>query len=141
MYVHNQKQLITIYTDQDFAMGKAIAPIFTEAWHGLCTFHIMQNAIKHLCHHKKDLNKEDTNILTDFSACMYEDEGEPTFEEAFSVLRSKVQRQTWLNNIYKEKYKWAEYYMRNVHIHGMRSTQLSESLNSDLKIILNLIWT
>jgi hypothetical protein len=67
----------------------------------------MQNAIKHLCHHKKHLNKEDTNILADFSACMYEYEAEPTFEEAFSVLRSKVQKKTWLDHIYKEKYKWA----------------------------------
>jgi hypothetical protein len=29
--VHNQKQPITIYTDQDFVMGKVIAAIFTEA--------------------------------------------------------------------------------------------------------------
>jgi hypothetical protein len=51
-------------------------------------FHIMQNAIKHLSHHKKDLNKEDTNILAHFSTCMYEYEDEPTFEEALSVSRS-----------------------------------------------------
>lgn len=52
--VHNQKQPTTIYTDQDIAMGKAIEVVFTEAWHGLCTFHIMQNAIKHLPRTKKE---------------------------------------------------------------------------------------
>jgi zinc finger SWIM domain-containing protein 3 len=30
-------------------MGKAIEKVFTESYHGLCTFHIMQNAVKHLC--------------------------------------------------------------------------------------------
>jgi zinc finger SWIM domain-containing protein 3 len=45
---HNGKQPKTIYTDQDVAMAKAVKEVFLEAWHGLCTFHIMQNAIKHL---------------------------------------------------------------------------------------------
>ena len=39
---HNGKQPKTIYTCQDVAMGKAIKNVFTESYHGLCTFHIMQ---------------------------------------------------------------------------------------------------
>ena len=46
---HDGKQPRTIYTDQDVAMGKAIERVFTASYHGLCTFHIMQNAVKHLC--------------------------------------------------------------------------------------------
>ena len=45
---HSGKQPKTIYTDQDSAMGKAVKEVFLEAWHDLCTFHIMQNAAKHL---------------------------------------------------------------------------------------------
>jgi len=45
---HNGKQPRTIYTDQDAAMGKAIKIVFIESNHGLCTFHIMQNDVKHL---------------------------------------------------------------------------------------------
>jgi zinc finger SWIM domain-containing protein 3 len=45
---HNGKQPKTIYTNQDSAMGKVVEEVLTEEWHGLCTFHIMQNAIKHL---------------------------------------------------------------------------------------------
>ena len=45
---HNGKQPRTIFTDKDAAMGKAILKVFTESYHGLCTFHIMQNAVKHL---------------------------------------------------------------------------------------------
>ena len=46
----NGKQPKAIYTitHQDSAMGKAVNEVFLEAWHGLCTFHIMQNAAKHL---------------------------------------------------------------------------------------------
>jgi len=29
-------------------MEKGIKIIFTESYHGLCTFHIIQNAVKHL---------------------------------------------------------------------------------------------
>ncbi|XP_066381851.1 protein FAR1-RELATED SEQUENCE 5-like [Miscanthus floridulus] len=54
---HNGQQPKTFYTDKDATMGKAIAEVFFEAWHGLCTFHIMQNAIKHL-HEDKDEEKE-----------------------------------------------------------------------------------
>lgn len=126
---HNQKHPKTIYTDQDMAMKKAIAAVFPGAWHGLCTFHIMQNAVKHLPHTKSD----GPNILGEFSACMFEYEDEITFEKAFSALRSKVHNDSWLASIYKHKEKWAECYMKNALTLGMRSTQLSESLNDDLK--------
>jgi hypothetical protein len=39
----------------------------------------MQNAIKHLI----EPDKEEYNILSDFSACMYEYEDEATFEVHF----------------------------------------------------------
>jgi zinc finger SWIM domain-containing protein 3 len=129
--VHNKKQPRTIFTDQDIAMGKAIHAVFTEAWHGLCNFHIMQNAVKHLPQKKKD--EDSPNVLAEFSACMYKYEDEEAFEEAFTAIRSKVDTQTWLDSIYKVKEKWARCFMRNAYTLGMRSTQLSESLNSDLK--------
>ncbi|XP_044319359.1 protein FAR1-RELATED SEQUENCE 5-like [Triticum aestivum] len=146
---HNGKQPRAIFTDQDTAMGNAVEEVFTEAWHGLCTFHIMQNAVKHLCnskaddsHSPKDKNEadeeeeeEEPHILSDFSACMYNIEDTTTFEEAFDIMRNKVdeKKMSWLDSIYKFKEKWAECYMRDVFTLGMRSTQLSESFNSDLK--------
>ena len=117
-------------------MGNAVNEVFTAAWHGLCTHHIMQNVVKHLCKKKKDeVEDEESHILTDFSACMYSIEDKAAFEEAFNIMRSKVdnKRVSWLDSIYKFKEKWAECYMRDVFTLGMRSTQLSESFNSDLK--------
>jgi hypothetical protein len=61
----------------------------------------MQNAVKHLVQH----DKEESSILSYFSACMYEYEDEATFEHAFNVMRAKATKQTWLDNIYKVKEK------------------------------------
>ena len=123
---HNGKQPRTIYMDQDAAMGKAIYKVFTESYHGLCTFHIMQNCVKHLSPVKDkdggtmegegggeegedegegegEGEDEETHILSDFSACMYGYEDEAEFQEAFDIMRSKVHKQTWLDSIYKVK--------------------------------------
>jgi hypothetical protein len=129
LLVHNQKHPRTIYTDQDIAMGKAVEHVFPETWHGLCTFHIGQNATKHLSKY----NTEESNILAEFCACMLEYEDRATFEETFNAMRAKVQKQTWLDSIYKVKEKWAECFMKDVFTLGMRSMQLSESLNNDMK--------
>ena len=100
---HNGKQPKTIYMDQDAAMGKAIKIVFTESYHGLCTFHIMQNAVKHLSPVKgkeedkgeeEDEGEEESYVLSDFSACMFGHEDEASFEEAFQIMRSKVHKQT-----------------------------------------------
>ncbi|QHN99866.1 Protein FAR1-RELATED SEQUENCE [Arachis hypogaea] len=50
-------------------------------------------------------------------------------------IASKIQVEDhpWLKSIYKVKEKWAHCYMKKEYTIGMRSTQLSESFNSDLK--------
>ena len=82
---------------------------------------------------KKD-GDEEPHILSEFSACMYNIED----KEAFNIMRNKVEKKqaSWLDSIYKFKEKWVECYMRDVFTLGMRSTQLSESFNSDLKKFL-----
>lgn len=78
---------------------------------------------------------EEPHVLLDFSACMYNIEDKAAFEEAFDIMMNKVDKKktSWLDSIYKFKEKWAECYMTDVFTLGMRSTQLSESFNSDFK--------
>ncbi|XP_045089397.2 protein FAR1-RELATED SEQUENCE 5 isoform X1 [Aegilops tauschii subsp. strangulata] len=130
---HNGRQPRTIYINQDAAMGGAIEKVFTESYHGLCTFHIMQNDVKHLTQVGVEDEEKEPHILTDFGACMYGYEDKAAFEEAFDNMRLKVHKQTWLDSIYKVKEKWVECYMRDVFSLGVRSTQLSESFNNALK--------
>jgi hypothetical protein len=100
--------------------------------------HISHNAdaMKHLCNNK-DEGDEGSHILLDFSAYMYDIEDKVAFEEAFDIMRSKMDKKktSWLHSIYKFKEQLAECYMRDVFSLGMRSTQLSESFNNDLKNI------
>jgi hypothetical protein len=69
-------------------MRKTIVEVFSEVWHGLCIFHIMQNATKHL-HEDKLENNEDNDILSYFSACMHEYEDIAEFEHKFELMRKK----------------------------------------------------
>jgi zinc finger SWIM domain-containing protein 3 len=50
---HKQKRPQTVFTDQDQAMGKALVEVMPGTYHGLCTWHLMQNAIKHLANFMK----------------------------------------------------------------------------------------
>ncbi|XP_042494245.1 protein FAR1-RELATED SEQUENCE 5-like [Macadamia integrifolia] len=121
---HGHKKPITILTDQD-----AIANALLETW--LKTWHIMQHGINHLGY----LMKEGSSFLTDLKKYIFQYEDELHFEEAWHKLLTDhgMEDSTWLNRIYKIRYKWASYYIKNTFTLGMRSTQLSESLNGGLK--------
>ncbi|KAK3205573.1 hypothetical protein Dsin_019619, partial [Dipteronia sinensis] len=44
----SEKTPKTIFTNQDAAMAKAILHVMPYTYHKLCTWHMMQNAIKHI---------------------------------------------------------------------------------------------
>ncbi|XP_043701757.1 protein FAR1-RELATED SEQUENCE 5-like [Telopea speciosissima] len=128
---HRQKKPITIFTDQDAAMAKAILEVFHGTWHGLCIWHLMQNAIKHL----GNLMKNRSSFLSDLKKCVYQYVEEVQFESVWEELWIKygVENNSWLNRLYGLKEKWVSSYMNNTFTGGMRSTQLSENINADLK--------
>ncbi|KAK2969629.1 hypothetical protein RJ640_002320 [Escallonia rubra] len=125
------KKPITLFTDQDIAMGNAIRVVMPDVRHSLCTFHIMQNAIKHL----GNLMKDDSCFLSDFKALMFEFEDVTQFEKEWEALLKnyKVRGNSWLERTYALKEKWARCYMKTTITLGVRSTQLSESMNAKLK--------
>ena len=133
LQAHKEKMPVTMFTDQDAAMARALAEVMPNVKHGLCTFHINKNALKHL----GNLMKEDSNnhFLGKFNWCMYGIEEEQMFEESWKALLQKynVEDNSWLTSIYNLKEKWATCYMKNSMTLGMRSTQLSESINSFIK--------
>ncbi|KAJ3687637.1 hypothetical protein LUZ61_016801 [Rhynchospora tenuis] len=96
---HGGKKPITIFTDQDCAMGLALEKTMPDTRHGL-----------------------------------YEEEEE--FDDAFAIL-CLCCGDEWLEFIYDSKEKWAHCYMKDAYTLGIRSTQASESINSNLKAYLN----
>ncbi|KAI8557212.1 hypothetical protein RHMOL_Rhmol05G0319000 [Rhododendron molle] len=125
------KKPLTIFTDQDQAMANAISQVMPEVSHGLCTFHIMQNALKHLGY----LFKDDSNFSRDFKACIYGYEDESELCEAWDSLICKynLENNSWMTQTWKLRNKWAHVHMKWSFSAGMRSTQVSESLNAKLK--------
>jgi zinc finger SWIM domain-containing protein 3 len=132
---HKHKRPQTVFTDQEQAMAKALVEVMPETYHGLCTWHLMQNGIKKL----GNLMKGGSHFLSDFKKCMYDYEDEEQFEEGWRTLLEKydAKEKPWLQRMYKIKEKWAFCYMKNAFTLGMRSTQLSESVNASIKGFMN----
>ncbi|KAL0005571.1 hypothetical protein SO802_013132 [Lithocarpus litseifolius] len=97
----------SIFTYQEFAIAKASAEVMPKTWHGLCTWHIMQNGIKKL----GNLMKDGSLFLRDFKDCMYKYENESEFEEAWNkmiqhfemVVRQKRDKELEAENNAREK--------------------------------------
>ncbi|XP_071918767.1 protein FAR1-RELATED SEQUENCE 5-like [Coffea arabica] len=126
----------TILTDQDHAMAAALSIVMPETFHGLCTFHIRRNFMKHLGNHYK----ENSDLPYMFGACMYEFEEVEQFNRVWEVMVKKhnLKNNEWLFGLYRIRDKWARCMMKERWTAGMRSTQLSESLNAAIKNHLKL---
>ncbi|KAI8551016.1 hypothetical protein RHMOL_Rhmol06G0152000 [Rhododendron molle] len=125
------KKPITIFTDQDAAMAKAIKSVLPDVSHGLCTFHLNQNALKHLGH----LFNAESDFGKELNACIFGYEEPDELKKAWETLVQKynLKDNTWMAKTWEIKEKWAHVYMKWSFTTGMRSTQLSESLNAKLK--------
>ncbi|XP_048128851.1 protein FAR1-RELATED SEQUENCE 5-like [Rhodamnia argentea] len=105
--------------------------VIPETRHGLCTWHLIQNAMKNVGH----LMRNGSNFLTDLKKLVYEYVEVKKFEEAWDSLLSTYEAtdNSWLQNLYRLKEKWARCYMKSTVTLRICSIQLSESLNRDLK--------
>ncbi|KAK3188637.1 hypothetical protein Dsin_028198 [Dipteronia sinensis] len=123
------KALKTIFTDQDTAMAKAILHVMPCTYHRLCTWHIMQNALKNV---NGVFRGEVKRALSQF---FDEIEEENDFLMAWNHMLEEynVHGNTWLKSIFDIKEKWAYTYVRHAWSAGMKTTQLSESFNATLK--------
>ena len=92
---------------------------------------MMQNAMKHVNHIFKGPGQV-RGVLGKFMN-EYEDEGE--WELAWNEMLHEydVDDNEWLKSIYDLRLKWATPWVTWAWSAGMKSTQLSESINSDLK--------
>lgn len=122
---------ITILTDQDAAMAKALASQWPETYHRLCIWHIYQNAATHL----GSVFESFPSFLKDFSSCVYDYDEEVEFLDAWSKMLEKyeLQENGWLIRLFKIKEKWALVYGRQSFCADMTTTQRSESMHASLK--------
>ncbi|XP_058095713.1 protein FAR1-RELATED SEQUENCE 5-like [Magnolia sinica] len=125
----------TILTDQDKAMLNAIKTELSGTVHRICVWHMFQNACKYLSH----LFSASQSFGNDFSKCIFDFDEEGEFLDAWEkmIQRYNLADNTWLQQLFNEKEKWAIVYGKNAFCADMKSTQRSESLNKELKRYLN----
>ncbi|XP_009799717.1 protein FAR1-RELATED SEQUENCE 5-like isoform X2 [Nicotiana sylvestris] len=100
-----------------------------EVYHRLCVWHMEQNAAKHL----KQIYKRYASFRGDFRKCIYEYEDEVEFIDSWNTILDEynLHENEWLQGIYTLREKLFAAYGKKSG--GMNNTQLSESLNGDLK--------
>nr|XP_027088552.1 protein FAR1-RELATED SEQUENCE 5-like [Coffea arabica] len=130
------KRPSTILTDQDHAMTAVLSVVMPETFHGLCTFHIRRNFMKHFGNHYK----KNSDLPYMFGACMYEFEEVEQFNRVWEAMVKKhnLENNEWLSGLYRIRDKWARCMIKERWTAGMRSPQLSESLNAAIKNHLKL---
>jgi len=92
---------MTVFTDQDPAMARALVEVMPETHHGLCTWHLCQNGIKHLGNKMKG----GSYFLRDFKMCMYDIDVEADFGATWIKLVNEydVHDNTWIKSVYAIK--------------------------------------
>ncbi|XP_028118237.1 protein FAR1-RELATED SEQUENCE 5-like [Camellia sinensis] len=115
----------TLFTDQDAAIAKAIPIFMPDTSHRLCTWHLMQNALKHVNCFLQD--KGVKGVLNKFFFDI-KDANQWKLEWA-----EMPHENHWLKLTFAVKEKWGWPYVRSTWAARMSTTQLSESFNAFLK--------
>ncbi|GMI85221.1 FAR1-related sequence 5 [Hibiscus trionum] len=104
------KKPITILTDQDDAMAKALASQYPETCHRLCVWHMYQNVAKHL----SDVFERFGSFTKDFSSYVYDHDEEEDFPNAWDQMLAKynLKDNRWLKKQFELREKWALVYGR-----------------------------
>ncbi|XP_010246754.1 PREDICTED: protein FAR1-RELATED SEQUENCE 5-like isoform X2 [Nelumbo nucifera] len=123
----NGRKPISVVTDCDKALRKAIKNHFPDAQHRLCSFHISENVVSHCA-----------NIIGDFNNCMNMEGTPEQFEEAWNKMINarNLGDQQWLSDLYRKRDRWAETYLHGHFFAGVRTTQRCESENAYVKCYL-----
>lgn len=121
----------TIITDDDNAMGNAIAKILPNTTHKLCMWHILEKVPEHLAH----MYYKYPSFQREFHHCIHDIVTIEEFELEWSELVEKydLRDNDWLRNLYMRREKWVPAYIRRTFCAGMSTTQRSVSMNTFFK--------
>ncbi|XP_021845826.2 protein FAR1-RELATED SEQUENCE 5-like [Spinacia oleracea] len=122
-----EKSPITLFTDQDAAMARAIKKVFPTTRHRLCLWHLMQNAVTRF-----GVLKSDATFKAAFNKCLSGCLNEAEFNACWEamVTKYKLKEHKWFIRIYKLRHKWATAPSKDFFSAGILSSQRSESTNN-----------
>ncbi|PKU80227.1 protein FAR1-RELATED SEQUENCE 5-like [Dendrobium catenatum] len=125
--VSGDKHPITIFTNQDQAMSRAIEIAFPQTRHRLCQWHITKKLPSKL-HCYNSNNKVRGLIYKCFSKCDLEEKFESYWTEMLN--EGDLHSHDWLKELYKIRHKWSTAYNKTCFNLGILSTQCSESTSN-----------
>ncbi|KAE8697483.1 Detected protein of unknown function [Hibiscus syriacus] len=123
------KSPISVVTDGDRAMQRAIKSVIPYAKHILCYWHLSRNA---------QANIGDPKFTAAFSKCMASWWTTEEFDIQWRSVVSEfnVQKHPWVIEKGNTRHLWAQAYLSGHFFANIRSTQRCESMNASLAIAL-----
>ncbi|KAJ6830163.1 protein FAR1-RELATED SEQUENCE 5-like [Iris pallida] len=130
------KQPTVILTDHDEAIVHATASVWQDTTYCTCVWHVYHNANKYLA----QIFQGSRTFAYDFSSLVFDCEDEEEFISSWGKMLGQydLNDNPWLNQLFKERKKWALPYRRGTFCADMRNIQRRENLNSMLKDYLGL---
>ncbi|KAE8667101.1 hypothetical protein F3Y22_tig00112445pilonHSYRG00011 [Hibiscus syriacus] len=120
---------ISVVTDRDRAMQRAIESVIPNAKHRLCSWHLSRNA---------EANIGDPKFTATFSKCMASwwttDEFDIQWRSVVSEFN--VEKHPWVIEKGNTWHLWAQAYLTGHFFANIRSTQRCKSMNASLAIAL-----
>ncbi|CAJ2670018.1 unnamed protein product [Trifolium pratense] len=132
----SNKKPQSIYTDQATALLKSVPNIFEGVFHGLCSWHMAENAKKNLGSRANSAFFDELNILISHV------ETESDFDYNWDQMMKTCfdGRPTadfkWLVQTYRNRMHWSSAWVKYHFTAGLKTTQLSESFNAFLRHFL-----
>ena len=126
-----QKHPVSVITDGDLAMQRAIGLVWPNSSHRLCIWHIEQCIVRNL--HDDGVKDDLRHFLYD---CCSIEEIERKWLQ-FMDKHKVTDTESWVYQMYERRQVWcAAYHVGKCYL-GLRSNQRSESLNSRLQVTLD----
>ncbi|CAJ2668600.1 unnamed protein product [Trifolium pratense] len=134
----SNKKPQTIYTDQATALLKSVSNIFQGVFHGLCSWHMSENAKKNLgTRVNSSFFDELTNLISNV-------EDESDFDYNWDQMMKNcfdgrpISDWTWLVQTHRNRMHWSSAWVKSHFTAGLKTTQLRESFNAFLRGFLQL---
>ncbi|CAN6442617.1 unnamed protein product [Victoria cruziana] len=122
------RQPFSLITNQEHAIGAAVARVFPDTRHFYSAGHILKKAdekLSQLCQAHKNF-REDLHKVIQMSETVEE------FEESWKTLCETYdfKENQWIHSQYKIRHKWVPAYLRNTFSGDVSTTERNDSINS-----------
>ncbi|KAL5864407.1 hypothetical protein ACOSQ3_001921 [Xanthoceras sorbifolium] len=129
--VMSGKKPKTILTDEDAVVAEAIDSALPETHHRLCVWHVYKKALRQLNH----MFVGSDSFINDLCSCFFDHEEEEDFVNGWKVMLDVygLWENEWLDNIFKDREKWAIACQRHVFCADVKMAQFYGDFTANLR--------